>query len=134
MKRSVKYITANDLINYSSPIEVLPSIESDEFYDILKIVWKFSASTTNFDYSGKILFKIGDERICTLQSDSLSSTTSNAAVSNANICVDKDCPKITLGEPLKFVLDSTPPTQGNGMAQVDVYYYIDKIGLNWDNP
>ena len=74
MKRTVKYITSEEFINYTTPIEILPQTNSDEFYDILKIVWKFSASTTNFDYSGKILFKIGDERICTLQSDSLSST------------------------------------------------------------
>lgn len=133
MERKVIQLTSNDFTGYTNPIEILPSIGDREFYDVLKVVWKYRFNTIGYNYTGKILFKVGHERFCTLQSDSLSSTTSTASVSNANICVDKDCPYLTLGDPITMILDGSPPTTGDGEVQIDIYYYLDSVDKNWDS-
>jgi hypothetical protein len=133
MDRSTTILEASSFISYTNPIEILPSCSSTQFYDVLKIVWKYKFGTSGFDYNDKLIFKFGDERICTLQADSLSSLSSVACVSNANICVDKDCPRLSLGDGLKLHLLGTPPTQGDGQVVIETYYYLDDINKVWDS-
>ncbi len=132
MKRETTILEASSFTSYSQPIEILPICSATEFYDIFKIVWKYKYGTSGFDYSDKLIFKVGEERICTLQADSLSSVSSVACVSNANICIDKECPRVDLGEGLKLHLLGTPPTQGDGEVVIETYYYLDDINKIWD--
>jgi hypothetical protein len=133
MKRNTIILEASSFTSYTDAIQILPSCSATQFYDVFKIVWKYKFETSGFDYNDKLIFKIGDERICTLQADSLSSLSSVACVSNANICIDKDCPKVNLGEGLKLYLLGTPPTQGDGEVVIETYYYLDDINKIWDN-
>jgi hypothetical protein len=129
MQKTIVTLQASDFINYSSPIELLPSLPQDEFYYVEKIIWKYRFGTSAFDYSDKILFKIGEERIATMQADVLSSLSSTACVSNCNLCIDKECPKINLSEGLKLHLTGTPPTQGNGVVIIEISFAQDGIWL-----
>lgn len=120
-------LSSTDFINYSQPIELLPQLEQSEFYNVFKIIWKYKFNTSSFDYNDKILFTIGDERIATMQHDILSSASSVACISHANLCIDKECPKVALSEKLYLKLLGTPPTQGNGSVVVEIYYSIEDI-------
>lgn len=120
-------LQAGDFINYSGPIEILPAPATNDFYDIFKIIWKYKFGTSSFDYNDKILFTVGDERIGTMQADVLSSASSVACISHANLCIDKECPRINLSEGLKLKLLGTPPTRGDGEVIIEVFYCKDGI-------
>jgi hypothetical protein len=132
MVRTTIKLESEDFINYSNPIAILSSLGADEFYDVFKIVWKYKHKTVSYDYLGNLIFKIGNERIATLQGDSISSQSNVACVSNANLCQDRDCPKIELGEGVKLYLDGTPPSIGDGSVVIEIYYYVDNINNTWD--
>lgn len=123
-------LQASSFINYASPIEILPDLPTDEFYSIKEIIWKYRFGTSGFDYADKLVFKIDDERICTLQADSLSSLSSVACVSTANICIDKECPRVNLTKGVKLHLLGTPPTQGDGVVLIEVIFSQDNIWLD----
>jgi hypothetical protein len=123
-------LQASSFINYSEPITILPDLPTNEFYDVRKIVWKYRFGTSGFDYSDKIVFKLDDERIATLQADSLSSLSSVACVSNANLCIDKECPRVNLTKGVKLHLLGTPPTQGDGVVVIEIFFTQDNIWFN----
>jgi hypothetical protein len=127
METKTTILTASSFINYSEPIIIIQDCFGTEFYDISKIVWKYKFGTSGFDYNGKFIFQIADERISTLQADSLSSLSSVACVSNANLCVDRECPKVVLGAGLRLHLSGTPPTQGDGEVIIETHFSMDDI-------
>ena len=120
-------LSSLDMINMPGPITLLPTISSNQFYDIHRIVWKLKYGTTPYDYVGEIYFTIGAERLATFQADNLAIDRSSAAVSNANICKDFKCPFIELGETLKLELSGTPPTVGDSQIKIDIHYYVEQI-------
>lgn len=130
MQKETIILQASDFINYSQPITILSDLPTDEFYDVRKIIWKYRFGTSGFDYNDKIVFKIDDERICTLQADSLSSLSSVACVSTANICVDKECPRVNLTKGVKLHLLGTPPSQGDGAVAIEIFFTQDNLWFN----
>lgn len=120
-------LSGSDIIDMTSPISLLPNIDLNQFYDIHRIIWKLKFISSPYDYTGEIFFKIGQERISTLQADSLNSNRSSAAVSNANVCKDFKCPFVELGETLKMEMSGTPPTTGDSEITIEIHYYIEEI-------
>ena len=127
MQSVIKILEASSFTNYSSPIEILPECNSTEFFVVDRIIWKYKFGTSGFNYSDKLIFELGSERITTLQADSLSSLSSIVCVSTSNLCIDKECPRIDLGSSLKLKLLGTPPNQGDGEVIIVAHYYMDDL-------
>jgi hypothetical protein len=112
-----------DLTGYTTAIDILDPIASDEFYEIVKILIKVDFDSVAYDYASNIDFEIGGERMMRFQSDVISSSNDVVSLGNAILCQDTCAPYIGIGETLKMRLDGTPPTVGDSLVYIKVWYY-----------
>lgn len=117
-------ISHTDLVSYSSPIAILDAPAANEFYEVVKIMVKTPFNSVAYDYVGNIDFEINGERMMRFQADTISSSVDTVSMGNAMLCKDTCAPFIGLGQGLDFKLDSTPPTVGNSLVMVKVWYYL----------
>ena len=117
-------LTSTEIYDLSSPLTLLPNVGTNQFYEVEKIVFKLKYNTTPYNYVGDIHFKNGIERLATFQGDSLSSSQSAATVSNSLLCKDTCSPLLTLGDGVVMELTGTPPTEGDGIVEIRVYFIL----------
>jgi len=113
----------SDLTGYTTAIDILDSIAADEFYEIVKILIKVDFDSVAYDYASNIDFEIAGERMMRFQHDVISSSNDVVSMGNAILCKDTCAPYIGLGETLKMRLDGTPPTVGDSLVYIKVWYY-----------
>ena len=117
-------LTPSDLINLNTPLILLENIDSDKFYDVEKIIVKLKYNSIPYNYSGNIYFKIDEERLSTLQGDSLSSTKNVVTISNTLLCKDICSPLLSVGKGVTMEFENTPPTEGDSNVEITVYYTV----------
>lgn len=117
-------ISHNDLVNYSSPIVILDAPNSNQFYDVVKIMMKTPFNSIAYDYSGNIDFEINGERIMRFQADTINSSIDTISIGNSMLCKDTCSPFIGLGEAMVMKLDDIPPTIGNSLVTIKVWYLL----------
>lgn len=113
----------SDFTGYTTAIDILDPIAADEFYEIVKILIKVDFDTVAYDYASNIDFEIAGERIMRFQHDVISSNVDVVSMGNAMLCQDTCAPYIGIGETLKMRLDGTPPTVGDSLVYIKVWYY-----------
>ena len=117
----------SDFTGYTTAIDILDSIATDEFYEIVKILIKVDFDSVAYDYASNIDFEIAGERIMRFQHDVISSSVDVVSMGNAMLCQDTCAPYIGIGETLKMRLDGTPPTIGDSLVYIKVWYYKHKF-------
>jgi hypothetical protein len=122
-------ITLSDttILGLSTPYEIAPALGGTKFYDVKKIIWKLDYNTTPYEYTGSILFKIGNEQIAEFQADSLTSNYKVAAISGTPLCIDKCAPLIQVDTPITLELPGGAPINGDSQVYIEVSYLINEI-------
>ncbi len=120
-------LTDTDILNMSTPYEIAPALGGTKFYDVKKIIWKLDYNTTPYNYTGRILFKIGNEQIAEFQADSLTSNYKVASISGTPLCIDKCAPLIQVDTAITLEFPGGAPINGDSNVYLEINYLINEI-------